>query len=57
MPPKKGEPVAPAIPDVEDEVVEPEGVEPVPEPSFCFVLGHLSGHSFVVEDPPPPLAE
>jgi len=57
MPPKKGEPILPAVPDVEDEVVLPDEVEPVPEPNFCFVLGHLTGHTFIVEDPPPPLAE
>jgi hypothetical protein len=57
MPPKKGEPVLPAVPEVEDEVVLPEEVEPVSEPSFCFVLGHLTGHSFVVEEPPPVAAE
>ncbi|CAE8715875.1 unnamed protein product [Polarella glacialis] len=29
----------------------------VPEPSFCLVLGHLSGHSFIVREPAPPAAD
>eukprot|EP00930_Biecheleria_cincta_P044938 TRINITY_DN30967_c0_g1_i1.p1 TRINITY_DN30967_c0_g1~~TRINITY_DN30967_c0_g1_i1.p1 ORF type:complete len:1572 (+),score=357.35 TRINITY_DN30967_c0_g1_i1:89-4804(+) len=62
MPPKKGEPT-PTMPEVEDEVVLPEDMGAIEEPSFCLVLGHLAGHSFKVRQPQPepeegvPLAE
>jgi hypothetical protein len=47
---KKGEEDTP-WPPLEDEVELPEGLEAVPEPSFCLVLGHVQGHVFVVEEP------
>lgn len=46
MPPKKVQDAPPAFPEIEDEVVLPEDIDPVPEPVFCLALGHLYSHTF-----------
>lgn len=51
MPPKGKEPPKLEVPEVEEELVVPDEIGPVLEPSFCLVLGHLESHTFVVEEP------
>jgi len=60
MPPKKPDPKGgdvSQVPEVEELVELPAEVGDVPEPHFCFVLGHLVGHPLRVEELPKPPAE
>lgn len=57
MPPKKKDEPVSEVPELEELVELPEEVGSVPEPNFCFVLGHLVGHPLRVEEPPKAPAE